>query len=919
MRRRSALAHLAAALAPGLGLATSCRPAPAATPLAVEYAGCADVLRDGPVCLLAADAAGKPAHLALWLPPPSSGPERAAEPDVRLDGRRLHPRRLPAGEGERLELEVPVAEARLEVRRATAHGDESWALHLAPRPEPEWLRAAYRLMTSGDDGDARRRARDLIAARLPGTPLAIQARALSFLARLPSEEPEEVRLARAMEARRAAGQIFGEAYEASALAHLRIEALELAGAQSVLDAAEAPAWAPTEARLAVEYERAVLARQAGDARTALRQLRDAATRAARLGLADRRATAEHERARLLQDLGRFAEGEALLVQLDRDTPARDLCESQDRVANRGWGRLMAREAGHDLGDPLPFLVVAREEAARGACPEPHRRLNAALNLALAYLQTRDAPAATAELAAARELAATATGEERLWERELDARAAATVGRSSEAEQRYRELSADARRSGYPEAMWRADVGMAGVLGGAGGAARERAIALLSEAEDLVDRRSLAIPWAGRARFAAQRQAGSALRIELLLAAGRTKEAFRAARRSRARVPRELAIETRIERLSGGARERFVRAVGRYRQRRRECDHAGAEDWRLPTDRLAEERSARADRCAGVEAALEAEVAALGLEPERSDAETFRPPAAGELILVYHPLPQGWVAFAADASGVVSHRFTLPGSLPSATRLAALLLDPFGARLRAARRVRILAYGALQEVDFHALSFGGAALVASRPVVYGLDLAVTSPATPAQAERRALVVADPRDDLPRARSEAAAARAALAGAGWSVAALTGGEAGAGRTLDGLGRSDLLHFAGHALAGSADQGGEVLLAGADRLTSAEVLSLERVPPWVVLAGCETGVADREAPSEGLGLAHAFLLRGARQVIAAVRPVPDGATAALFAALYAAGGRDPDLAVLLQRAQMAALAAGHAEAASFRLYEP
>jgi len=53
--------------------------------------------------------------------------------------------------------------------------------------------------------------------------------------------------------------------------------------------------------------------------------------------------------------------------------------------------------------------------------------------------------------------------------------------------------------------------------------------------------------------------------------------------------------------------------------------------------------------------------------------------------------------------------------------------------------------------------------------------------------------------------------------------------------------------------------------------------------------------------------------------VRPVPDAATAALFAALYATGARDADLAVLLARSQAAALAAGRPEAASFRVYEP
>jgi hypothetical protein len=841
-------------------------------------------------------------------------------PEVRLDGRLLPVRRVPAADGQRLDLDVPVAGGTLTVRRATGQREEIWSLRTAPRSSlPEWFQDAAGRATTGGAAGARQ-ARDLLAGHLTDAPLALRAPILSYLARLPSDEPYETRLARAIAARRAAGQLFGEAYEATALAHLRAVALDLAGAERALAETDLPPAAPAEALFVAEYERGVIARLAGDVRTALRHVQGAAARAARLGLVPYRALAEDERAHLLLDLGRFAEGEAILARLDRESPTSEPCEILNRADNRGWGRLLAREVGQDLGDPLPFLIAARNAAASGGCSEGHHRVNAALNLALAHLQAGAPAAAAAELATAAGLTAEATGEERLWEGELAARLSAAQGKPAEALRRYRELATLAQRGGSREALWRSDLGQAALLGARGAADRERALALLREAEDLVDRQSLAVPWPGRARFAAQREAGSALRVELLLAAGRIDEALRAARRSRARALRELATETRIERLAGAVRDRFVQAVGRYRQVRRQCDEAADEDWRLPSDRLAEERSARADRCAAADAAFEADVAALGLAPEGNDPESFRPPAEGELILAYHPLPRGWVAFAADASGVAARRVEIPRPLPSPPRLGALLLEPFRDRLRAVRRVRILAYGALQEVDFHALPFDGAPLIAARPVVYGLDLPTSPPAAPfVTASRLALVVADPRGDLPGARREAAAARADLDAGGWSVSELEGAAAGADVALGALARSDLFHFAGHAAAGSADQGGALLLAGGGRIASAEVLALERVPRWIVLAGCETGVADREAPTDGLALAHAFLLRGARQVVATVRPVPDGATAALFAALYATGARDADLAVLLARAQAGALADGHVEAASFRVYEP
>jgi CHAT domain-containing protein len=62
---------------------------------------------------------------------------------------------------------------------------------------------------------------------------------------------------------------------------------------------------------------------------------------------------------------------------------------------------------------------------------------------------------------------------------------------------------------------------------------------------------------------------------------------------------------------------------------------------------------------------------------------------------------------------------------------------------------------------------------------------------------------------------------------------------------------------------------------------------VPDVVVLSGCETARTGTAGP-EGFGLAQAFAVAGAREVIAAIRPVRDEVSLAVAKALYAAFAR-------------------------------
>jgi hypothetical protein len=901
-------------------LALGCsRPPP--PPLAVEYAGCIQVLRTGPTCLLQAGKDGASPKITIWLPLAPSD----TTTEIRIDDLPVAVAGEEALDGLRYPIDVPLTARRLEVRRHGPSGPSSWSLALAQSPiAPDWFtqaRADASSAVKSGSHEAIEKIRKILITRLAGLPPndhSLRARVLWLLSRLPPVSEQGYR--REIEARRKADHLLGEAAAASALADDLAEHGRLSEASTVLDRVAPPPGSPAEALTNLDYGRGLIARLAGETRQALRNFKAVADRSDRLGLGNLRAAAEQQRALALLDLGRFAEADALFTASEGSSVE---CAEEELTTNRGWTRLLAREARFDVGDPLPDLLRARDvyEITAG-CDASHQRLNARINLALAHLQAGRLDAATANLDEARPLARNATADERHWQGEIEARLALARGRAREARQLWQGLEAKARRAGALENLWLALTGRARA---------ERALSdspsalrAVDEAEDLLDRRAATAERPSRARLVAQREASARLRVELLLDSGRTTEALAAARRSRARVLRQIEMEGRIEQLDEPERARWQRAIDDFRAARRQCDEEAAADWATAADRLPLERSARAARCMRAEEDLETAVAELGLSVRGGGEEGFRPPGKDELLLAFHPLDRGWVAFAAEADGIIARRFDLPSSIPADRNdLSARLLTPIAEAIRRARRIRLLPYGALREVDLHVLPFEKAPLLAARPVVYGLDL-LDRPTAVASTNSRssALVIGDPRGDLPLSRNEAERVENALSDGGWRVEKESGDDATVDRLLAALPRISLLHFAGHGVAGSADGGGELLLSNEERLLATEILNLDRAPARIVLSGCATGLSDPGAAVEGLGLAQAFLLRGASQVVAAIRPVPDQDAAALFAAFYQPppkGSADLDLAVRLARVQAAALRNGRKEAASFRVFEP
>lgn len=695
--------------------------------------------------------------------------------------------------------------------------------------------------------------------------------------------------------------VLGEVKEKMILVHKNVTDRRLAAVRETFAGLSLPAGMPAEISYLVSYYHGLLTEREGDYRSALAEIQKAVEIAKRLKLERYQWMAEEEFALLLHGVGRSREAIQLFDQLRRHP--RQPCAQGDLLNNQAWSMLLAREVGESAGDPTRLL----EEALKtyGTCEEvtPEMRANILIDLALAHLQEDRLAPAKDLLVRARELEPHAPVPLLLWQLDLEARIALREGRPEEALDLFDDLKDLALATTSADGRLRAALGEARSQEALGN--RISALETLLKAEALLDEQSLQIPLhEGRETFMATRQAVVSLHVELLLEQDRPAEALAVARHGRSRMLRQLERGDRLANLAPDQRARWESLWAAYHEKRAALEERAREEWRLPEDQLPQERAARKAEAEAVKRLLDQAFLLLEAPGEREGKEP-PPPRPGELILAYHPLPSGWAGFAADGKTVAVHRFELPADLSRSQydELARHLLLPFRASIEKARWIRVLPSGPLQDIDFHELPFEGDVLLAKSPVIYGLDLPVSVDAVQSTG-RHALLVADPRDDLPGALAEIQTVGKILRSESrsWLIQELKSQQASPEAVRRELANADLLHYAGHGVfSGFGGWESGLLLAQETRLTLGDILALDRVPAWVILSGCDTGRSSAETPVESLGLAHVFLLAGSRAVVASTRPAGDREVPAFFTDLYRQWDRNQDLAVALQRAQL------------------
>lgn len=674
----------------------------------------------------------------------------------------------------------------------------------------------------------------------------------------------------------AEGDASGAALSATVLSFVHLEAGRLADARAIL-ARHAPPPGDGAARAMHRYFEALVARAGGDARGALRAFDASADLASRLDL-PLLSVLREERAMTHLELGRVDEAITALEDLGAVADALPVCKQADLFANLGWALLASPRAR----DPGTGDVLRRAVDRFAACEKasPLKRANARLNLALWSLRAgRLADAAPPPLpeGAGPELAA--------WARYLAAHGAPTPEARVAALDALAEQTADAA---LERLRWQVLVD-AGVLQGAQGD-HAGAAARFARAEAVVAARALDVPVdAGRVAFAADRHESATRLVAALRAQGDVAGAMDAARRARRRVLTTLPTAQAVERLDAAGRARWEAALARYHRARADLARDAAADWKRSAEALVVARAARAAKARALRGLLDDALGALASTGLGEDAP-LTAPSPGQALLTWARRPDGgWVVLLRDAAGTIAADVEPPA-----------WTAPVRGRLAAAERVRVLAVG----------SIGEAALdLAGRPAVYALDL----PPRPARpAGRTALLVADPTGDLPGARREVERVAPGLTTVRPTVRRLVGAAATRTAVRAALAEVDHLHYAGHGRYAGFEGWDSALPLRDGPLALGDLLVLPRVPATIVLSGCETGRAEGGA-AQGLGLAHAFLLRGAEAVVAPVRPVDDGAAAAFGEALYAALAEAPNLPAAFARVE------GRSEAVDYRVFVP
>ncbi len=867
----------------------------------VLVAGCNAVLRGG-ACEVAAGATLRvwsPAAVARWAvagEAPGGGALAAEAPLA-----------SPPGEGVGggfLYRVAPGAEAG-EVRLYAGAGGEAGVarVRLAPAGPPHpALARARELRAEGNLGAAVAALREALAAPAPAQAPALQ----SSLGRVELARGEweaaERTLAEASAAHERGGRLSAAANDEVVRAYSLRSRHHFAAARAALARVDVLSAGYPEGAAEATMHRAQLAWEAGDVRGALRDAVDAQAQFERVGLARQARMLTQQRAESLSSLGRGDEALAMLEGLAARPAEGELpCDHADLAINVAATALALADVASERGQPPPVAPAPLAERASAVvderCPEPRRRAYARTGVARAALFGGDAARVKAALREARaSLPAPDTVLARTW-LEVEARAALGAGDAAGALALAARLGAEAAAADDARGRFQAARLRARALAGQGRLADAAGAAL--EAERALDELGRGVPLGeGAAAFFAAYEASTEDRVDWLVRRGPGAEAGGAVRRARPRVFAHAERAPPRAPREGAARARWEDAVGAYFRARDALD-ASSSDWRLSAQSFEQARAARRDSVARARAALAAASPEL-LGP--GDAGDDAPPAEGELQLGYYAGARAWYAFAEGGGASRALRVEpLPASAPP-PELADRLLKPFARELAAARRLAIVPAGELRAVDFHALPWGDGALIDRFVVEYPAGAA--SPAPAATPRREALVIDDPRGDLPSSRVEAAAVVRALRAPGsLRVEQLEGERARPPEVRARLERADLMHYAGHGTFGGRDglESGLPLSDGV--LTAADVLALARVPAVVVLAGCETGRSATAGGVEGLGLAQSFLAAGARHVVAAGRPVPDALTERLMRAFYEAlPGEGDDVAAGLRRAQLA-----------------
>lgn len=631
-----------------------------------------------------------------------------------------------------------------------------------------------------------------------------------------------------------------------------------------------------DARLSSQfhYQYGVFLAALGDLHRAERVFGLAIDEASRAGRPDEVALARGYLAVVVSEAGRHAD--ATVIARGLESPPATLSRS-DQLALRSnvtWVALRALASAPTPG-LIPPLRQSLEQLAADLEAEGQAVDASSVWSNLAFLEVLDQHPARARevIGRARRLLRGTSTLQSLFLDWLEGRVALQQGDTNAAVKSFEALAKNAEAAGpqaFTDASWRASLGLAeahlraGRMTKATQALGDARRALSSQARVFAE-------LSERVVFLEDRRHALAEAVEAFARAGATGLAFTLADDGQAWLARSLEFDRRVRlaQLGVEARAAFDREEEAY-ARERERVLSDEAPSLASVEALGAWRAARAKAMSALRARATALAARLDRDAPRQPAVSFEASrlAGDEALLELFRAGRQTRAFLVRRSGPVA---TAADALEllSAERLAGVrhvyVVDG-GAGLRPGHELREV----LARVS---LSFLPSASWLAQP--------------PTVSKGGALVIGDPRLDLPSARAEARAVATLLRASALEPVVLEGDAA----TLEAVARQwhdiSVLHFAGHGrLAPDAPWEARLDLARGQSLDLEFLLSRRPRSSLVVLSGCETG-ASTLAPADAIGLAEGFLASGANQVLATTEKVADDGAATFVERFYRLGG--------------------------------
>lgn len=738
----------------------------------------------------------------------------------------------------------------------------------------------------------RRAAADKLPALFGSPSAAVRARALALFGRFEKNEGQidaaAVTLLEALAAGAEAGLVSDQVATGIVLANILIEdRRDFMGANDALDRIEPLLEEFPVGRAIAPQWRALLSYGVGDFHKARGLFELSEKKIARLNLSGHMNHVQQKLMVALELLGQHAKAAEYRSKVEEGRAEGGLCQSAQRATTLGWHHILSGEpeSAKKYLDVALDLLSAKTKAGKAGCDDAIERSNVQLNLAHIALDAGELDEASAHLTQAAAESPDPPPRLAVWSSIYAGRLSLASGHPDQALFSFD----DAMRFGaeahlqYPAvtaAYHRAEaIANLGIV--------DETIAAYAVAEGMLNRWSDLVPLgAGKQIFFGKHSSGIHRYIDLLIEEGELEMAADVARRNLTRIPASVELSHRLQMASSDEYAAWVREV----------QTASMDD-------------------------VETTTATGGASPSKWAGEnrtTLLTPGADEAILVYHPIgyarpgalakEEDWAGFFVTRKGVTAKRIEVPPhwlvrpeEADSTRRAAAkVLLDPFAdelAQLESTPRshgkpvLRLVPAESMSLFPLHRLPWKKSTLEERFSVVYAVDLPVRghadeSPRAPSASAKVALLVVNPRLDLTGAAGEADAVEVALRKRGWEVRRLGGADA----TLDAMSREltrpdvELLHYIGHGNSKDLDGWDDTLdLASGEHLSVTDVLKLPRAPRNVTLSACKGAASRTDAHVQGMNLANAFIIVGARTVVASRVDVNDSAAAEVMGRLY------------------------------------